>query len=244
MRRLNKKGSHVGFVVSFVIFITFLIFLYAILQPTITRDRGKNYILGFLSFNFINSSSSEVTTMTINVEEPVGPQSCINLQQIVDDDKIPEYMVDHLLFKTDEETFTYQKNLPNIRVNTGNGFQGILNVYYSEKITPLPYDGVSGCSPKNYPLGVIKTYTEVFESNIEELYDSYYAEYGELKLQLGIPEGTEFSFILYDAERNIIYEAKNEDPPETQSVYSEEIPIEYIDGEGQLKFGFLVITVW
>ena len=37
----SKKGSHVGVVVSFVIFVTFLIFLYTIIQPATVREKDR-----------------------------------------------------------------------------------------------------------------------------------------------------------------------------------------------------------
>lgn len=240
----NKSGSHVGVVVSFVIFITFLFFLYSILEPVTSRERDKQYLLDYLKLSLIEDSTENFTTMTINIENPVGPQSCLNLQQMIGDDRIPEYMVNHLIFKTSEETFTYQRNDPNIRVNTGKNFVGLLKVYYSEEITPLPYDGVPGCSPKNYPIGFVKTYKEIFESKLEDLNDSYYADYEGLKAELGIPKGTEFSFYLLDGEKNIVFSAENGAPPETTSVYIEEVPIQYMDNQGSMSFGFLRIKVW
>ena len=123
MKRIGKRGSHVGVVISFVIFVTFLAFLYSILQPTTIRERDRQYVLDYLSLNLIGNATGNMTTMLVNVDEPVSPQSCVNLQQIINDDEIPEYMISNLAFQTSEEAFTYEVNSPNIRVNTGNGFQ-------------------------------------------------------------------------------------------------------------------------
>ena len=41
---MKKTGSHVGFVLSFVVFVTFLIFIYSVLVPT-TKIQDKPLIL-------------------------------------------------------------------------------------------------------------------------------------------------------------------------------------------------------
>ncbi len=240
----NKKGSHVGVVVSFVIFVTFLIFLYTMLQPITVREKGREYILDYLTLNLLGEATGNMSTMIINVEEPVGPQSCLNLQQIINDAEIPEYMVEHLIFKTDEETFTYEVNDPNIRVNTGNGFQEVITVIYSESITPLPYDGAPGCSPKNYPIGYVRTFSEIFGTKMYDLNTTYYFEYEGLKAHLGIPEGTEFNFYVLDGARNPIISAEMYDVPTDRSVYVEETPIQYLNEDGNMIFGFLLVKIW
>jgi len=243
---ISKKGSHVGVVVSFVIFVTFLIFLYTIIQPATARERDKSYILDYLILNLIGNSTGEMTTMIINIDERVDPQPCLNVKKIIgeEDDQISEYMVEHLVFKTSEETFTYEKNSDNIRVNTGNGFQGIITVIYSEEITPLPYDGSSGCFPKSYRVGYVRTFSEIFETKMYELNESYYADYKGLKIALGIPSGTEFNFYILDSLRNVIISAKIQEPPTDRSVFVQETPIQYSDENGNKMFGFLKVEVW
>ena len=53
----NRKGSHVGVVVSFVVFVTFLVFLYLIIQPATIRERDKQYILDYLKLNLVSNST-------------------------------------------------------------------------------------------------------------------------------------------------------------------------------------------
>ncbi len=244
----NKKGSHVGVVVSFVIFITFLVFLYTIIQPVTVRERDKQYILDYLTLNLMGDATGNMSTMIINVEEEVQPQTCLNVKDIIGDesDQIPEYMIDHLIFKTSEEKFTYERNSNSIRVNTGIGFIGIITVIYSESIVPLEYDGVPGCFPKNYPVGYVRTFSEIFETKIYELNESYYVSYEGLKAHLGLPPGTEFNFYIYDSKRSKppIISAENYEPPTDRSVFVEEVPLQYVDEDGNIIFGFLLIKIW
>ncbi len=243
---ISKKGSHVGVVVSFVIFVTFLVFLYTIIQPVTVREKDKSYILDYIALNLLGNTTGNMSTMIVNVLEPVGPQPCVNLKQIINDQQISEYMLEHLIFQTSEETFTYDVNDLNIRVNTGLGFQGVITVFYSDDIIPLPYDGPSGCSPKNYPVGYVKTFSEIFETKMYKLNETYYVNYEGLKVELGIPEGTEFNFYIYNSQRSEppIIKAEIQEPPTDRSVFVEETPIQYIDENGNTLFGFLKIEVW
>jgi len=240
----NKRGSHVGVVVSFAIFVTFLFFIYALLEPTMTTERDKQYFLDYLKLNFMENMSSEVTTMTVYIEEAV-PKDCVKINSVVGE--IPEH--DELLFKNqDDESLIYSISGEGFRIEVGYGFNGFLKIYHADGLnSSLGSPECTGNTPINQiEPTFIKSYSEIFESKIGDLNESYYEDYEGLKVELGIPEGTEFSFYLYDGERNEppIISAEIQPPPTTKSVYVEEMPIQYIDWQGHIKFGFLVIKVW
>lgn len=242
MKIKNKRGSHVGVVVSFAIFVTFLFFVYAILEPTMTTERDKQYILAYLKLNLIENVSSDVTTMTVYIEEPVD-KDCVKINSVVGE--IPEH--DELLFKNqDDETLIYEISGGGFRIEVGSGFNGFLRIYHTEGLySSLGTPECTGNTPINQiEPTFIKSYSEIFESKIGDLNESYYEDYEGLKVELGVSEGTEFSFYLWDSERNEIFKAENQAPPTTKSVYVEEIPVQYVDEQGNIKFGFLVIKVW
>ena len=239
----NKRGSHVGVVVSFAIFVTFLFFVYAILEPTMTTERDKQYILDYLKLNLVDNVSSEVTTLTINVIESTGDKDCINTQTIYP--YIEGYEYDLLITNGSNFIFSYSFNpSTDVWIETGKDFTGLLKVYYGDEVNKSPESSVSGCVPRLSSVGYVKSYSEIFESKIGDINESYYTDYEGLKSELGIPDGTEFSFYLLDGERNEIFKAENQAPSTTKSVYVEEIPIQYVDEQGNIKFGFLVIKVW
>lgn len=244
----NKRGSHVGVVVSFVIFVTFLTFLYSIIQPATVKEKDKDYVLEYLTFNLLENSSDEMTTMVVKVLEPVT--TCINLQNILTTDdppeegEIPESMLNHLSFSTEGENFYYEKSGQGILVDTGP-FEGIITISISEDIDGLISDKIVGCNPHPYTIGYIKTFSELFATKMFELNDTYYADYEKLKAFLGLPEGTEFSFYIFNSDRSvIIISAEITPPPTDRSVFVQETPIQYIDKEGNELFGFLLLKVW
>jgi len=249
IKAINKKGSHIGFVVSFVIFVTFLVFLYTIIQPVTVRERSKDYILDYLTLNLIGNSTGEMTTMVVNVVDPILPgKACINLQNMIGDGEgeIPISMKDHLSFTANGESFLYQESGQGFIVNVGEGFQGIITIIYSEDINKLPYVSVGGCDPHSFPTGYVKTFSEIFETKMYEINESYYADYEALKITLGIPDGTEFNFYVYDSLRSEppIISAEIQEPPIDKSVFVQETPIQYADVNGNKLFGFLKVEIW
>jgi len=240
---VNKKGSHVGVVVSFVIFVTFLIFLYTILQPATVRERDRQYILDYLTLNIIGNSSGEISTLIINVIESTGAKNCINMQTIY---PYIEGYENNLLIKNDSNfILSYSFNpSTDVWIETGEDFTGILKVYSGDEVVRSPESDATGCLPRLSSTGYVKSYSEIFESKIEDLNETYYADYEGLKVELGLSEGTEFNFYILDSLRNVIISAEIQPPPTDRSVYVEETPIQYIDKNGNTLFGFLVVKIW
>lgn len=238
----QKRGSHIGVIVSFAIFVTFLVFLYLILEPTVTTQRDKQYVLEHLKLNLISNTSSSIVATAINISDVHPNKNCVRLKDAVK--KINN--ADKLIIKDDlENTINYNISGQHLIVETGLSFSGFLKLYYSDELERSPYTDVGGCDPKEpdeYQIGFTKTYEKVFESKVGDLMESYASDYENLKIELGVPEGTEFSFSLLNSDREVIVET--EMPEVSTSIYSEEFPIQYLAEEGNIRFGFLIIRVW
>lgn len=246
MRKINnKKGSHVGIVVSFVIFVTFLVFLYTIIQPVTVRERSKDYVLEYLTLNLIGNSTGNMTTMIIDVTESTGNQDCLNMQ---DFPEVPESERNNLLIKNSSDfIFPYEyRGNEDVWIQTGTNFIGILKVYFGSDLEKSPLSTATGCNPRAYTVGYVKTFSEIFETKMVEMNETYYADYEGLKAYLGIPPGTEFNFYIYDSQRSEppVISAENQEPPTDRSVFVEETPIQYSDENGNKLFGFLVVKIW
>ena len=250
----NKKGSHIGIAISFIIFTLFLSFMYAFLSPNVKINTNKQYLLENLRTNLIENFSADTSTMMVDVVDPVAPDSktCVNLQTIFSnaeptpEGEIPTYMANNLSLRDKNgNILTYQvQNQNNIYVNTGTSYQGLIKMKYSPAINKLPYDGDENCDPHPYPVGYLKADKEIYENWIYKSNKSYYSNYKEFKSQMQLPEDIEFNFKVLDNERNIIVDAKMNEPSARQSVYTDETPIEYIDNSQNIKFGFLILTIW
>ena len=68
MKKRNKLGSHVGMIISFVIFITFIVFLYTVVKPAITTGEDKQTILSALEMQILENISANLTTATVQIK--------------------------------------------------------------------------------------------------------------------------------------------------------------------------------
>jgi len=63
---LNKKrGSHVGLILSFTIFIMFIVFLYTVINPMIKKFEGKESVLDSVKVKILENISEKVTIVSI-----------------------------------------------------------------------------------------------------------------------------------------------------------------------------------
>ncbi len=74
----NKRGSHISFIISFVLFISFLIFFIGIIKPFEKTETGKGTLLKHLENEIINEVSAEVMVVSVKLE---NPNDCININE-------------------------------------------------------------------------------------------------------------------------------------------------------------------
>ncbi|RLG11684.1 hypothetical protein DRN69_07470 [Candidatus Pacearchaeota archaeon] len=250
---MYKRGSHVGVILSFVIFVTFLIFMYTTIEPQLKKQKDKQPILDYLEAKLIESFDSELTTFTIQIDkDQINPnKDCIKVQDLAD------YITEQNM---DEESLIIKNSANNIlsyivegqalSILGGENFDGFLKFYHSKDLQPSMCQGsksecgIEGCDQiTEYTVGSIKTVNNSLEAKINQSAERYNSEYEDLKKELKIPEGNDFGFILMNNQREVLIQAQKE-ILETFNVYAEEIPILYIDAEANTKPGFLTIKVW
>ena len=69
----NCKGSHVGMILSFVIFVGFLFFVFTILQPKLNFSGNKQDFLDYLELELIKNVSANFSIANININEASNP---------------------------------------------------------------------------------------------------------------------------------------------------------------------------
>jgi hypothetical protein len=252
---MKKRGAtHVGLILSFVIFLVFLSFILITFRSSFTPQ-----VIRETSFEYFRSSLSQmfegnVNTLVINVSIQSG-RDCISLMDIVDD--IEEEGMDpmHLIIKNELDeilNYTVVSQSKALQINTGSSYEGFLKIYYSEDLgtsycTANPSQcGILGCFPQgnDYSVESIRSSDENLEPKIEEIVEWYNTDYEGLKHYLKIPEDMEFEFgFIFENGEEVIIEATQE-VPEDSNVYVQEMPIVYYDELGNLKPGFLTIKLW
>ncbi len=78
----NKKGSQVSFIISFVLFISFLIFFIGLLNPFEKTETSKSSLLKHLENEIIKNVSDEVLVVSAT-EKTGGSKSCSDINGLI-----------------------------------------------------------------------------------------------------------------------------------------------------------------
>ena len=233
---MKKRGStHVGVVLSFVIFVVFLVFLYsALIEPTINQN-DKNYLLENLRIKLIKNVSEELTSITIDLNNN-SSKNCIELGNFISKIEINSNIISKN--KNILQSYVNGNNLRIIRESNETFFK----IYYSKEFGVLNSGG-ENCdviSENNYIIGLVRTDKYVFETKIINLINEYKNNYEALKEELKIPIGSDFNFgFTYNNKTSIIIEKDI-----STNVYAVEIPVQYVDKKSNILLGSINIKIW
>ncbi len=246
--KIKKRGtSHLGFVLSFVIFILFLVFILSIIEPRLGTQTDKKTLLDSLEFNIVNSFGMDnFTIATANYKgTSAGQKNCISLNPISSLEFIGDSNRNKIKIRDDSG------NLLNFNIQSGVLYIGIdstlnttLKIYYAGNISSTT-SSLSNCKNADADLTVKSIDREqkyVLDSNIISLRDKYTLDYGQLKTNLAIPEGSDFTFSFKLANGTIL-ESKNA-TVQSVNVFAKNFPIQYLDNNENLNVGFLTIKIW
>jgi len=262
----NKKASHVGMILSFVIFITFVVFLYVYLNPSVETPESKRDLLNEIGLRIINNISSSFSIISISIFD--NPETnCILLSDFLfasgiafeefNDTGEVELTPANLIVKNGnyqiQESYSelQAKNLSIVinRINTEDNF---FKIYYSREFDRLSENGIGSCSiipfesnkslEEGYVIGSVDTGKYIFEKNLYDIVERYNENYEKLKSELRISPGNEFGFefVLSDETKLIAME----DAPSSGNIYAEEIPVQYVDEDANILSGFINVKVW
>jgi hypothetical protein len=227
----NRRGSHVEVIISFIIFITFIIFLFATVKYPVGREESKKNIFSSIESGIIEKISNDVTTITVNVADGVSP--CISLNNLLGNSNIGRNIV-----VKDNSGNILQSSLNgnSLNINRINLGETLLKVYYSPEFEELGTS--SGCLVTGYNIGFTKTSKYPFENKFLELMNE---DYQTLNTELNVPKGVNFTYGIILSNATTIEKSAKE---LSTNVYVREISIEYIDLDGNIKEGYLKTTIW
>ena len=233
---MNKRGTHVGVILSFLIFVTFLAFLYSVTEPVTRVSRDKLDLLDYLKIELVKEFSEDMSTLTINLSE----EGCVIFSEF--DEGLRGLGV---VAKDSEDN---QLNAHRIGGDTevNETEIGILKLYYSKEFsngTDLDCENILGSG--DYEIRIFRTTQEIFASRITRVSNEIEGNityYNKLKEKLGASLDDEFGFTFTDKDKTFI--AGTEEKDVDVDIYSEEIPIQYLDSKANINPGFLSIRVW
>jgi len=239
---MKKKGSHIGVVLSFIIFVIFLAFLYSTLEPLIKIEKGQEFMLEYLEVALIEKLNTNLTTLTVTISESVN-QDCVVLGDLIGD---VEGLNSKIIVKDYNRdiipSYISEKSSNDLIVERDSS-DIFLKIYGSEEFEILGEKKNGKCKvlSGNYQVDLLKSSTYISKKKAEELKDDYLGEYENLKEEFNVAEGSDFGFgFIYNNGTIIETESKNV----SRSVYVEEVPVRYIDSEANILSGYIKIKVW
>ncbi|SRR3972149_3598933 len=235
----NKKGSHVGFVISFVLFVTFIIFVYVILSSRVDFGQEKANSLSYVKAEIINRVSENLTSVSIAIGQQ-NPQSCVQLTDFFSKTGLGDRFV---VADDSGNVLPSGKGGNDLFIERNNNL--FFRVYGSEEFNSSG-GALNNCQPLNensqgYILGLSRDSREIFESKVLELFENYTENYEALKIDMKISSVDEFGFrFTYSNGTEIKIPEKNV----TINVYADRTAVQYIKADATRESGFIDTIVW
>ena len=236
---MEKRGiSHIEFIISFIIFITFVAFAIFLFNP-LKETNVTSSALPFTVNEIIKNTSVDLTTYSIKINKNAIPPN----QKIiaVDIPNIPaeeqarvESYTGQVLRSKKEGNIIYLdfENEEFILVKSSKDFLPYSPAFAEKTFINENYYVIASSSREKI----------VSEKGLIELNDSYYKRYDRLKSNLKVPGQTNFGFsIRFTEQDNII--AQNQ-IPQGIDVFSYLKRTEILRISGEAKFAKLEVKIW
>jgi len=242
----DKRGSHVGVILSFVIFITCVIFLYIIINPAVKTSEDKTSILEYVENQILENVSANFTSTSIQISSSANPTTkCIKLQDllILTEMGSSRIRVKNESYGIQQAYFGTGEDFGALIINRNNSDNLFFRIYYSPEFGKLEESSMSSCTEinyENYSIGVIQNGVYAFEEKLYTLIEDYQNHYEQLKTDLKIPSAYEFGLSFTKSDGTAISVGNAGDT----AVYAEEIPFQYIDEDANVQSGFINIKIW
>lgn len=228
---MNKKGSHIGVIISFTLFVVSLIFTYVIIASPLKISSEKENSIFLLKNSVINEVSEKSPIVRFN---SVG-SGCVT-------------------FNTPENNFS---NLSSFAVNINENeipssisgsntiFQdgsGFVKIYFTNSsiIKSLEYSE-SSCLP--IQPSSINIEQIIYEKKIVDFINLLHSNYTFVKGKFLLNAGDDFN-VLFKYSNGTIIGFPGREVKIKSNVYAREYKISYISLDGKIKEGSLIIKIW
>ena len=255
IRKKEKKGSHIGIILSFTIFVSFVFFFYVMVQPAIKYETKQNQI-ELLKGRIIEEASEELKSFSVtaywsgqNIPACLKLENFVNVANIEEGIRARNYDRNLDFYLSDNDVYVKIYGDSFIKIYESVEFEGMGSA-----------EGMSGCAelvngPSGYVIGFTRIEERIFETKIIKLIENYFENYEEVKEELGIPRGNEFALgfvysngteigFSYSGGEFVFTGNSNIIPPKVANVFADESPIEYISSNASKKIGKIKIIIW
>ena len=211
----KRSQGHVEIIVSFIIFVGFIFFMFMILNPFATSPDQADKVLDNTVDKMIKEISEEVGRLSVVMED--SPTKCYHLNDV------SSYGNKYIEIN---EILTPRKS----------------TIYFSDKFVKDASHENSGCT-KLFTLGVYTNDDIITSWGIEKFKDDYESFYDGVKDSMDITN--DFLFEIRDFDDTIISSfSVGKLIPSGREVRANEIPIRVIDENGIFNEYKLKVMVW
>lgn len=233
----NKKGSHVGVILSFVIFVTFLVFLYTTIEPAIKIQKEKDSLLDFVETEIINNVTKRVVISFVEIYETVIAD-CIKIEPV------RGVTNSSVIVKNSTGDILTPQGWENDFVYVYRGDSSFLKMFFLEEDKGTGSEDECTILEKevDYNITYTRTNQYIYESAIISIINEYNTgNVDSLKEYFSIPTGSEFGLTFKDYTGT---ETRTNEGNISTNIYSKKVNIEYLDENAEEKAGALLIRVW
>lgn len=226
----GKKGSHVGMILSFVVFVGFLIFIYTVLTPALKVQGEKKELMALLKKGILDKVSGDLLEQSLKVDNSYTyTKSCFLIDK-------PQ----SIKARVKSETGLNVGGSLGDKLKVTSDNKKFFKIFYLNSLTDVSSGDCETLTSDKYTLGPLKNNSFVVEAKVDELILRYSQDLIALKEELGVRGDNGFGFELIG--ENLDKKAGFDET--SNSVFIEEIPVEYIDFETNIKEGYLKVRIW
>lgn len=235
----NKKASHVDIMISFAIFVVAVVYLFGILGPLVIGPKNQEELLEIALEGVKEKLTSNVTSISVYIS-PEVEEACVDFLGLRN--KIgtnPVIVVDGTGEKKDYDLGGY-----NLRAKVNPLMKNFYKIYSSEDFenTEISLTECQEVSAAEYSLGLFKNEEYVYEKKAEEAVDYYQYNYDGFKTEVGLSLSDDFGFDFINSDGEVVGIGQGTNL--SRSVYSKEITTRYINDDGEINVGRIVVRIW
>jgi len=239
MEKKQKKAQmHVEIIVSFVIFVGFLLFLLYFLNP-VGKQNLSFSSLEKVQEKILDNVAISYRTVTLVLESAPSGDECYKFEA---NDFLSENLVAY-----DGEGIKREVSLKKSDKKIELQLKSGQRVYKISSFEGFVEEGYSPCNSNSPPSswGLIENTGAVFEDYLAELKGYYESDYVKLKTDLGLQK--DFDFVVYDENRAVLngYDVRDSfEGIRGNEILSRDIPLTMVNNVGEKTKIILNLRVW
>jgi len=244
-----KKGlTHVEVVISFVMFILFLVLILSLMKP-LRKTEDKSYLIGNVERMVKEKTTVDVIRITIAIEN----ETFNELEQMSNGICIEINLTEFGINTTNKKIRVEADNSPvNASISDGLatinfGNAKLYEIYLSENLSEIPpscqitLDMSQFSYLSNFTIGLITEVSMLSREKLEALKQEYETNYSKLKEEFSIRG--DFNILFVNTTKHEIARMER-NAPSTINIFAKEFPVEIIDKEARIQSGIMKIRVW